>query len=247
VKAVVSKEMVQILSAARQAGWVIEPEAKRLLSLAGISVPRYRWVRSWEEGVHFAAEIGYPVAAKVVSCEVLHKSDMGGVILGIDGDQGLRAAYDRFNAMRGFAGMLVEEMVSGIELIVGAKMDYQFGPVILMGVGGTGVEIYKDVTFRMAPLGEGDVESMVKSLKAHQLLEGYRGSEPVDLGALSRTMTLFSELVMDMEEMIESVDLNPVKCSFKRCIVADARIILAPPISFSSACKGGPARSRCRS
>jgi acyl-CoA synthetase (NDP forming) len=246
VQAVLSKEMVQILSVAKQAGWVMEPEAKHLLSLAGIDVPRYRWVRGLEEGVRFAGEIGYPVAAKVVSSEVLHKSDEGGVVLGIDSDQVLSAAYDRFRAMRGFAGMLVEEMVSGIELIVGAKIDYQFGPVILMGLGGTGVEIYKDVALRMAPLKEGDVESMVKSLKAHQLLEGYRGSERVDLGALSRTMMLFSEMVMELEEMIESVDLNPVKCCSKGCIVADARIVLRPPISFSSASKGGLARSRCQ-
>jgi acyl-CoA synthetase (NDP forming) len=244
VQAVLSKEMVQILSDAKQTGWVMEPEAKHLLSLAGIDVPRYRWVRGVEEGVRFVGEIGYPVAAKVVSSEVLHKSDEGGVVLGIHSDQVLSAAYDRFRAMRGFAGMLVEEMVSGVEVIVGAKMDYQFGPVILMGLGGTGVEIYKDVALRMAPLREGDVESMVKSLKAHRLLEGYRGSERVDLGALSRTMMLFSEMVIEMEEMIESVDLNPVKCSSKGCIVADARIMLRPPISSSSADKRGPARSR---
>jgi acyl-CoA synthetase (NDP forming) len=241
-----SKEMVQILSDAKQSGWVVEPEAKHLLSLAGIDVPRYRWVRGLEEGVRFAGKIGYPVAAKVVSSEVIHKSDEGGVVLGIDSDQGLSTAYERFSAMRGFAGMLVEEMVSGMELIVGAKIDYQFGPVILMGLGGTGVEIYKDVALRMAPLKERDVESMVKSLKAHQLLEGYRGSEPVDLRALSRMMMLFSDMLMDMEEMIESVDLNPVKCSSKGCIVADARIMLAPPISFSSASKSGPARSKCQ-
>jgi acyl-CoA synthetase (NDP forming) len=246
VQAVLSKEMVQILTAAKQAGWVLEPDAKRLLSLGRIPVPRYRWVKSLEEGVRFATEIGYPVAAKVVSCEVLHKSDEGGVVLGIDGDQGLSAAYERFRAMRGFAGMLVEEMVSGMELIVGAKVDYQFGPVILMGVGGTGVEIYKDVALRMAPLEERDVESMVKSLKAHRLLEGYRGSEPVDLEALSRTVVLFSEMVMDMEDMVESIDLNPVKCSSKGCIAADARIMLASPISFSSAGGKRPARSKSR-
>jgi acyl-CoA synthetase (NDP forming) len=246
VQAVLSKEMVQILSGAKQAGWVLEPEAKRFLSLAGIPVPRYRWVKSPEQGVRFAAEIGYPVAAKVVSWEVLHKSDQGGVVLGIDGDQGLSAAYDRFRSIPGFAGMLVEEMVQGMELIVGAKIDYQFGPVILVGVGGTGAEIYKDVALRMAPLQERDVESMVKSLKAYPLLEGYRGSESVDLGALSRTMMLFSEMVMDAEEMIESIDLNPVKCSSKGCIVADARIMLAPSIPFSSDDRSRPARSGLR-
>jgi acyl-CoA synthetase (NDP forming) len=117
-------------------------------------------------------------------------------------------------------------MVCGVELIVGAKIDYQFGPVILLGMGGTGVEIYKDAVLRMAPLQERDVSSMVKNLKAHPLLEGYRGSEPVDLNGLTHMMLAFSNLVMDLEEEIESMDLNPVMCSSKSCIIADARIML---------------------
>jgi len=228
---VLNDEMKRILLAAKGAGWVTEPEAKRFFYLAGIPVPRHLWVRSVEEGVRFARKIGYPVVAKVVSPEVVHKSDAGGVVVGIPGDRELRAAHDHFRGLAGFDGMLVEEMVPGIELIVGAKIDHQFGPVILMGVGGTGVEIYKDVALRMAPLRERDVASMVKSLMAHPLLEGYRGAEPVDLGALTRTTIAFSELVMEMEEMIESIDLNPVKCSSRGCIVADARIMLKKDVA----------------
>ena len=126
----------------------------------------------------------------------------------------------------GFAGMLVEEMISGIELIVGAKVDDQFGPVVLLGIGGTGVEIYKDVTLRMAPLAVKDIESMIRCLKAHSLLEGYRGSKPVNLEELNRLLKTFSDFVMDLENLIESVDLNPVICSPTRCVVADARIML---------------------
>ena len=220
------KEITEIISAARQAGWVMEPEAKGLLAIAGLEVPRFKWARTMEDALRSAHEIGYPVVGKVVSCNVVHKSDQGGVVVGIDSDETLKNTYRRFSAVDHFAGMLVEDMVSGVELIVGAKIDYQFGPVILLGMGGTSVEIYKDAVLRMAPLEEKDVSSMVENLKAHPLLEGYRGSEPVDLNALTHMMLAFSELVMDLEELIESIDLNPVMCSSKGCVIADARIML---------------------
>jgi len=220
------EEMAEIISAARQAGWVMEPEAKRLLAMAGLEVPRFKWAKTLEEALRSAHEIGYPVVGKVVSSHVVHKSDQGGVVVNIDSDKTLESTYQRFSAVDHFAGMLVEEMVSGVELIVGAKTDYQFGPVILLGMGGTGVEIYKDGVLRMAPLQEQDVSSMVKNLKARPLLEGYRGSEPVDMGELTRMMLAFSELVMELEEAVESIDLNPVMCSSKSCTIADARIML---------------------
>jgi acyl-CoA synthetase (NDP forming) len=120
----------------------------------------------------------------------------------------------------------VEELLSGVELILGAKRDYQFGPVMLLGIGGTGVEIYKDVTLRMVPLEERDVESMVRSLQGHALIEGYRGFAPVNIEKLNHLLLTFSELIMDLEETIESIDLNPVMCTPNKCIVADARIML---------------------
>lgn len=149
-------------------------------------------------------------------------------MIGIDSDDQIKETFHRFSKLEGFVGMLVEQMVSGLELIIGAKVDYQFGPVILLGIGGTGVEIYRDTALRMAPLQERDVESMVRALKAHQLLEGFRGSEPINLQELTRMLMAFSSLVMQLEEMIESIDLNPVLCSPKRCVVADARIMLNP-------------------
>ena len=221
-----SAEIKDIISASKELGWVLEPEAKRLCSLAGLTVPRFTWATGVDEAVQFAQEIGYPVVAKVVVPHVLDKSDVGGVVVGIDRGEKLREAFHRFREFGGFAGMLVEEMLSGIELIAGAKIDYQFGPVILLGVGGTGVEIYRDVTMRMAPLKPKDVASMVRALKAHQLLEGYRGSEPISISELTHTMVAFSDLVMDLEELIESIDLNPITCSSNRCVVADARIML---------------------
>jgi succinyl-CoA synthetase beta subunit len=221
-----TEEVKDILLASRELGWVLEPEAKRLFSLAGFDVPKFMWATEIEEAVRFAQEIGYPVVAKVVSPRALHKSDIGGVVVDIDTDAKLTKTYRRFSKFDSFTGMLVEEMLSGVELIVGAKIDYQFGPVILLGMGGIGVEIYRDTTLRMAPLKEKDVESMLKDLKAHQLLEGYRGSEPVNLAKLKAMVVAFSDLVMELEGFIESIDLNPVLCSSRRCVVADARIML---------------------
>jgi succinyl-CoA synthetase beta subunit len=221
-----TEEIKDILLASRELGWVLEPEAKRLFSLAGLDVPKFMWAPELEQAVQFARDIGYPVVAKVVSPRALHKSDVGGVVVGIGSDGKLSETFRRFSRFDGFAGMLVEEMVSGVELIVGAKIDYQFGPVILLGMGGIGVEIYRDTTLRMAPLKEKDVESMLRDLKAHQLLEGYRGSEPVNLTELKGMVIAFSSLVMEIEGLIESIDLNPVLCSSRRCVVADARIML---------------------
>jgi acyl-CoA synthetase (NDP forming) len=132
-----SKEIQNILEAAGKIGWVIEPEAKKLLSLVGLNVPRFTWATSLDEAQHFAHTIGYPVVVKVVSSEIMHKSDVGGVVVGIEADEKLSAAFQRFSRFRGFAGVVVEEIVSGVELIIGAKVDYQFGPIILLGIGGT--------------------------------------------------------------------------------------------------------------
>jgi acyl-CoA synthetase (NDP forming) len=221
-----SAEIKDIISASHELGWVLEPEAKRVCSLAGLTVPRFLWATGVDEALGFAQEIGYPLVAKVVSPQVLHKSDVGGVVVDIDSNEKLREAYHGLSRLEGFAGIVVEEMLSGMELIAGAKVDYQFGPVILLGMGGTGVEIYRDVTMRMAPIGQRDVAAMVRDLKAHQLLEGYRGSEPVDVTELTRTMLALSDLVMDLEGLIESIDLNPLLCTADRCVVADARIML---------------------
>ena len=221
-----NSEIQDILHASQKAGWVLEPEAKRLLSLVGMQVPRYSWAKTSREAAEFAADIQYPLVAKIVSPKVIHKSDAGGVTVGIKDKMQLLDTFNRYSAFEGFAGMLIEEMVIGLELIVGAKIDYQFGPVVLLGIGGTGVEIYQDTVIRMAPLSSTDSRSMVNGLKGSKLLKGYRGSDPVNIEQLTHLMLRFSELLMDLEDQIESIDLNPVKCTGEQCIVADARIML---------------------
>ncbi|MGD8389357.1 MAG: acetate--CoA ligase family protein [Desulfobacteraceae bacterium] len=220
--------MRKILESSRDRGWVLEPDAKRMLAEAGLDVPRFLQTCDAEEAVRFGEEVGFPVVAKIVSPKVLHKSDVGGVVTGVGDAEALGRAMERLAALEGYEGILVEETVQGVELIAGAKVDEQFGPVILLGIGGTAVEIYQDTVIRMAPLTQHDVESMVSGLTARRLLEGYRGADPVDMAALSETLIAFSRLVMDLGERIESVDLNPLMCSSRGCRVADARILLAP-------------------
>jgi len=221
-----NNQIKTVLEASRARGWVTEPDAKHLLSAAGLTVPRFTTVTEPGEIESAAAGIGFPLAAKIVSGRILHKSDHGGVKTGITTKNELTAAFERFSRLDGFEAMLVEEMVSGLELIIGAKIDEQFGPVVLLGIGGTGVEIYQDVSLRMAPVGPDDVASMIKGLKAGRLLSGYRGGVVVDADELTRTMICFSEFVMASAEMIVSIDLNPVMCSAEKCVVADARIML---------------------
>ena len=221
------KKIRDILSRSKEHGWVLEPEAKEILMASAIQVPAYCWSQSPAEAVEFADTTGYPVVAKLVSPEVIHKSEARGVVVGIDTAGQLRDVFRRFARRKAFSGVLVEQMVQGLELIVGGKIDMQFGPVVLLGMGGTGVEIYKDTTLRMAPIGEKDVLSMVNCLTAGRLLHGFRGDAAIDMQALVDLMVAFSDLLMKLAGQIESVDLNPVICSSSGCLVADARIMLA--------------------
>lgn len=219
-------EVKKIIDESKPWGWVLEPGAKKILSLSGMDIPRHIFTTDIEEAIHFAEGIGYPLVAKVVSPKVIHKSEKKGVEIGIKDDKRLRKVFDRFRKIDGFQGILIEEMINGIELIVGAKDDYQFGPVILFGLGGVWTEIYRDLILMMAPLRPKDIDTMIKSLKARPLLEGYRGSPRVNLEELNRLLFRFSVFVMEFEEYFESIDLNPVICSPERCVIADARIML---------------------
>jgi acyl-CoA synthetase (NDP forming) len=221
-----NQEMRDIIRRAKSYGWVLEPEAKRMLSLGKIPVPDFRWANALPEALAAAEEVGYPVVAKIVSPAIVHKSEVNGVAVGLENADALTDVFKDFSKLEGFAGVLIEPLVTGTELIIGAKIDYQFGPIILLGIGGTGVEIYQDIALRMAPLSDGDVTSMVESLKGAKLLKGYRGAEPIDMRALIRLVHHFSVLVVDLADHIDTIDLNPVKCTGTTCVVVDARIML---------------------
>ncbi|MBW1988462.1 MAG: acetate--CoA ligase family protein [Deltaproteobacteria bacterium] len=220
-------EIKEILDQAREAGWAMEPQAKEIMRLAGLPVPDFTWARDKEEALACAREKGFPLAAKVVSKKIVHKSDAGGVAVNIADEDELAGVMDRFAGMEGFEGAVVEPMAQGAELIVGGRVDHQFGPVVLFGMGGTAVEVYKDTVIRMAPIDEDTVGNMILSLGARDLILGHRGEKPLDAAGIKSLVAGFSRLLMDLEDEIESVDLNPVMCSHKGCNIADARIMLA--------------------
>ncbi len=224
------RTILEIVEDSRDTGWVLEPDAKRILALAGVDVPRHAWAANVDQAVAAAVEIGWPVVVKVVSPRVVHKTEVGGVATGIGNERDLRAAFERLSRIEAFQGVVVDETLAGVELIVGAKNDAQFGPVVLIGVGGIGVELYRDTAIRMAPLAAKDVHSMLGCLRARAILDGFRGKEPVNRELLVRLLLDFSNLVMEIADQAESIDLNPVICSSRRCAAADARIMLTPPI-----------------
>jgi hypothetical protein len=220
------EKTVAILKAARAAGWVMEPHAKELLRAYNLPTTRFFWAKSLQDCLLGAKEVGYPLVAKVVSPDIVHKSDVGGVVVGVRDDRELEAVYQRMSGLKGFQGLLLDQMVQGIEMIVGAKEDAQFGTVVLVGIGGTSVEVYKDVSIRMAPVSLEDAMDAIESIKGRRLLEGYRGNEPVNMERLAQLIVDFSQVAFDMREEVESIDLNPVLCDQEAAMIADARFML---------------------
>jgi len=210
-----------------------EHEAKDLLSLVGLPTTRYRVVKDREGAIEAAHEIGFPVALKIVSPQVLHKSDAGGVVLDIGDDDELGASYDMIIdhvkekvPEAEIHGVLVEEMASpSVEVIVGATRDAQFGPTVMFGVGGILTEIIKDVSFRVAPLGLDEAIKMMGEIKSHGVLEGVRGMPVVDKAVLADMIVKTSRLMLE-NPGIAAIDLNPVMVYGDAAKIVDARIIL---------------------
>ena len=208
-------------------------EAKDMLSLVGLPTTRYRVVKDREVAIEAAHEIGFPVALKIVSPQVLHKSDAGGVVLDIGDEDELIRCYDlivdRVKEKVPEAeihGVLVEEMASpSVEVIVGATRDPQFGPTVMFGVGGILTEIIKDVSFRVAPLGLDEAIKMMGEIKSRRVLEGARGMPVVDKAVLADIIVKTSKLMLE-NPGIAAIDLNPVIVYGDAAKIVDARIIL---------------------
>jgi 4-hydroxybutyrate---CoA ligase (ADP-forming) len=213
---------------------VLEEEGYEVLASYGFSTPK-SFLGTTEEECTKAArdEIGYPVVMKIVSPDIIHKSDAGGVKVGLKNDNEIRAAFkDILNNAKSYKpdaqikGILVQEMItSAKEIILGAKQDPLFGPLIMVGLGGIYVEILKDVVFRLAPIDEHDAEKMVESIRAIKLLKGIRGETPSDLAAVVDSLQRLSQLITDFPE-IEEFDINPLLVleRGKGARVADIRI-----------------------
>lgn len=212
----------------------LEPEAGGILSAYGIPTARSILARDLTEGLTAAAELGYPVVLKIVSPDILHKSDAGGVKIGIRNSEELEAAYHammasvvKYNPQARIVGILVSSQAApGVEVIVGAKRDPQFGPVVMFGLGGIFVEVFKDVVFRVAPVTAREAGEMIRGIKGYPLLAGARGQVPCDLESLARIITGVSDLMLAHPEIAE-IDLNPVVVYAQGALALDARIILA--------------------
>jgi acyl-CoA synthetase (NDP forming) len=213
---------------------MLEPAAAALLAANGIDYVAHEVVSTAAEAVDAAARIGYPVVLKVVSPDIVHKSDVGGVLTGLSDAGGVRRGLDRLVAdvrtrmpQAHIEGVLVCRQVSqGAEMIIGAIRDPTFGPTVMLGAGGVFTELFGDVAFRLAPLHPSEALDMLRELRAFQMLTGSRGSLPVDLGALARTAVLLGDL-MCADPDIAEVDLNPVRVFPEGCVALDARIILS--------------------
>ncbi len=230
-----SEKCTEICEEARKEGryYLLEHEAKTICKEYGIPVTKFRVAKTAEEAVKFSEEIGYPTVLKIVSPDVLHKFDVGGVILNINNREDTKKAYNKIlenvkklkpNAK--IRGILVQEMApSSTEVIVGSIKDPQFGPTLMFGFGGIFVEVLKDVAFRIAPITEEDAREMISEVKAYPILKGYRGQPPLDIDTIVKILLNTSRLVMDHQE-IKELDLNPVMVYEKGAKTVDARIIL---------------------
>ncbi len=216
----------EIIEKCKSYGWILEPYANEILKNYNIEIPEYIFTDKIENAIQFFKKLNSPVVCKVVSPKILHKSDVGGVIVGIDTEEKLKDSFLKLMKLNGVIGVIIEKMVKGTELIIGGKNDFQFGPVVICGMGGIGVEVYNDTSIRMAPLNVKDAESMLKQLKFYSILKGFRGQKGINIKKLIETLINFSKMLMDLEDYFESIDLNPVICSTDNCYVADARIIL---------------------
>lgn len=212
---------------------LLEPEAKAICMEYGIPVTKFKVALNENEAEKYADEIGYPVVLKIVSADIIHKSDAGGVMVNLKNAADVRGAYNKilenvkkYKSDAKIAGVLVQEMApQSTEVIVGAIKDPQFGQTLMFGLGGIFVEILKDVNFRIAPLTADDAKDMITELKAYPLLKGYRNTPPADIDALVKILCNTSRLVMDNPE-IKELDLNPVMAYQSGAKTVDARIIL---------------------
>jgi acyl-CoA synthetase (NDP forming) len=196
-----------------------------LLEKHGFTLLPYKLAKNEKEAVVAAKKIGYPVALKIVSPEIEHKTDVGGVKVNIRNDESLTLAYHdivQSAAGKKIDGVLVQKMArKGVELIIGGKKDPQFGHMMVLGLGGIYVEIFRDVSARICPLISSDVEEMVSELKSHPLLEGARGKKPVNKKALQQLILKACNFMQ--KEDIKEMDLNPVVFDDQGCDIVDAR------------------------
>jgi acetyl-CoA synthetase (ADP-forming) len=212
---------------------LLEYEANAVCASYGVPVAKVKLAVTSSEAVKNADEIGYPVVLKIVSPDILHKSDAGGVIVNVKSADEVKEGFTKivnnaknYKADANVLGVLVQEMApSSTEVIVGMTKDPTWGPALMFGLGGIFVEVLKDVSFRVAPITERDANEMVREIKAFKILEGIRGQPPADIDAIVDILLKISKLVME-NPMIDEIDLNPVFVYEDGAKAVDTRILI---------------------
>jgi acetyltransferase len=209
-----------------------EEEGRDILRAYGIKTPSEKLVTSRHQVVEAARAIGYPVALKVNSPDVFHKTDVGGVITGINTDKAAKNAFDQIYAninrrmpKARIEGVTVQKMVHGEEVIVGVTRDPQFGPFVTFGLGGLYVEVLKDVSHRLAPMTSDDAKQMIAEIKSYPILLGARGRKAVDIDAIARTILCVSQISQDFSE-IQEIEINPLVVLEEGCVAVDALVVI---------------------
>jgi len=201
-------------------------DASSLLKKYQIPLIKTKKVSNWEEVLNIANKWGFPLALKIDSPKILHKTDIGGVITNIQGKKELKVAWQKLQKIaKKYKGeVIVQPNVKGLEVIIGAKKDPVFGGVVMFGIGGIFVEVFKDVSFRIAPISKKEAKKMIKEIKGYPILKGYRGQNPVNIDKLTEILVSVSKLIQK-EKNIQEIDLNPVIVDQKRALVVDAKIL----------------------
>lgn len=212
---------------------LLETEAKELLLEYGLPVPAFKLIKNEDEVEEIAELIGYPLVMKIVSPDIIHKSEAGGVKVGIEDGPSARRAYrdiisnaQEYDDKAHIYGIITYRMCPvSTEVIIGMLKDPHFGPVVMFGLGGIFVEVLKDVSFRILPITELDAQEMTGEIKGYPILKGVRGEPPKDIAALEEVLIRLSTLAMENPE-IQEIDLNPILVYEKGLQIVDARIIL---------------------
>ena len=208
-------------------------EALKLLKKFGISLVESEIVTTPEEAVDIAKKMGFPVVLKISSKDIIHKTDVGGVIVNLNTPEDVRNGFEQIisNVKRRYPeakidGVLVQRFLKDrTELVIGGKMDPQFGPVIMFGLGGIFVEVFRDVSFRIVPIAKNDAKEMIREIKAYPVLKGIRGKKPVNISKLEDMLLKVSKLLWKNQNILE-LDINPVLADEKDALAVDVRIIV---------------------
>ena len=202
---------------------MVEKEAEDFLEDAGFDIAKRFICKTSKETINASINLNYPVAIKVISKKVLHKTDVGGVVLDVKSEQEVKKAFNKLKKIKGFEGVMVQKYTEGAYILLGIKKDPTFGHVVAVGAGGIYTETFKDVSFRVCPITNSDAEEMIKELKYYEIIQGKRGKK-YNIQPVIENLVALSRLAQTNPE-INELDINPMILSEKKARIVDARIV----------------------